>query len=85
MLPDERTDAGVNGAGKTTQLQIITGALQPDSGCVIKEKANMRIAYLTQEFDVEATRTVRVSLTEATQSSFIRSCSPVHVKSCMCS
>ena len=52
---------GVNGAGKTTQLQIITGALQPDSGSVIKEKPNMRIAYLTQEFDVLPTRTVRVS------------------------
>lgn len=52
--------AGVNGAGKTTQLQIITGALQPDSGAVVKEKPNMRIAYLTQEFDVEPTRTVRV-------------------------
>ncbi|BDA42998.1 probable energy-dependent translational throttle protein EttA [Coccomyxa sp. Obi] len=50
---------GVNGAGKTTQLQIITGALQPDSGAVVKEKPNMRIAYLTQEFDVEPTRTVR--------------------------
>ncbi|CAL8469003.1 g8544 [Coccomyxa elongata] len=50
---------GVNGAGKTTQLQIITGALQPDSGAVVKEKPNMKIAYLTQEFDVEPTRTVR--------------------------
>lgn len=52
--------AGINGAGKTTQLQIIAGALQPDSGEVIKEKANMKIAYLTQEFDVLPTRTVRV-------------------------
>ena len=53
--------AGVNGAGKTTQLQIITGALQPDSGAVLKERPNMKIAYLTQEFDVVPTRTVRVS------------------------
>ena len=51
---------GVNGAGKTTQLQIITGALQPDSGTVLKERPNMKIAYLTQEFDVIPTRTVRV-------------------------
>lgn len=50
---------GVNGAGKTTQLQIITGALQPDSGNIIKAKENMRIAYLTQEFDVTPTNTVR--------------------------
>ncbi len=50
---------GVNGAGKTTQLQIITGALQPDAGNVIKAKDNMRIAYLTQEFDVTPSNTVR--------------------------
>ena len=52
--------AGINGAGKTTQLQIIAGKLSPDSGTVIKERANMKISYLTQEFDVEPTRTVRV-------------------------
>ena len=54
-------NAGINGAGKTTQLQIISGALEPDSGTVIKERPNMKIAYLTQEFDVQPTRTVRVS------------------------
>lgn len=53
--------AGVNGAGKTTQLQIITGSIEPDSGELLKEKANMKIAYLTQEFDVVPSRTVRVS------------------------
>lgn len=52
--------AGINGAGKTTQLQIIAGNLQPTSGQLAKEKPNMRIAYLTQEFDVVPTRTVRV-------------------------
>ena len=51
---------GVNGAGKTTQLQVITGAVEPDAGEVVKEKPNMKIAYLTQEFDVVPTRTVRV-------------------------
>ena len=51
--------AGVNGAGKTTQLQIITGELTPDGGEVVKAKPTMRIAYLTQEFDVKPTRTVR--------------------------
>lgn len=50
---------GVNGAGKTTQLQIIMGKLTPDSGEVVKAKRNMRIAYLAQEFDVEPSRTVR--------------------------
>ena len=51
---------GVNGAGKTTQLQIITGAIEPDEGEILKQKANMKIAYLTQEFDVVPSRTVRV-------------------------
>lgn len=54
-----RMHPGVNGAGKTTQLQIITGELEPDTGEVIKARPSMRIAYLTQEFDVNPGRTVR--------------------------
>lgn len=50
---------GVNGAGKTTQLQIITGKLLPDSGEIVRAKADMRIAYLNQEFNIIPTRTVR--------------------------
>ncbi|KAJ9523392.1 hypothetical protein QJQ45_005295 [Haematococcus lacustris] len=50
---------GVNGAGKTTQLQIVMGRLSPDSGEVVKAKRNMRIAYLAQEFDVTPSKTVR--------------------------
>ena len=40
----------MNGAGKTTQLQIILGKLQADSGEVVKAKRNMRIAYLAQVY-----------------------------------
>lgn len=40
--------SGVNGAGKTTQLQIIMGKLSPDAGEVVKAKKNLRIAYLAQ-------------------------------------
>lgn len=50
---------GVNGAGKTTQLRIISGLEEPDSGNVIKAKNNMKISFLSQEFEVESTRTVK--------------------------
>ena len=50
----------MNGAGKTTQLQIISGALEPDAGTISREKPDMKVAYLTQEFDVTPTNTVRV-------------------------
>ncbi|KAG6386743.1 hypothetical protein SASPL_151916 [Salvia splendens] len=50
---------GVNGAGKTTQLRIISGLEEPDSGTVIKAKENMKVAFLSQEFEVLGSRTVR--------------------------
>ncbi|WP_036481788.1 ABC-F family ATP-binding cassette domain-containing protein [Myxosarcina sp. GI1] len=49
---------GVNGAGKSTQLKIITGEVEPTAGEVIRP-TSLRIAYLTQEFEVEPTRTVK--------------------------
>lgn len=49
---------GVNGAGKSTQLKIIAGEIEPTAGEVIRP-ASLKIAYLTQEFEVEPTRTVR--------------------------
>ena len=50
---------GVNGAGKTTQLRIIAGKEEADSGYVVKARENMKIAFLTQEFDVVGSRTLR--------------------------
>lgn len=50
---------GVNGAGKTTQMRIIAGEEKPDSGNVIKAKENMKIAFLSQEFEVCPSRTVK--------------------------
>ncbi|CAI9109212.1 OLC1v1008990C2 [Oldenlandia corymbosa var. corymbosa] len=50
---------GVNGAGKTTQLRIISGLEEPDSGNVIKAKPNMKISFLNQEFEVLGSRTVK--------------------------
>jgi ATP-binding cassette, subfamily F, member 3 len=52
---------GVNGAGKSTQLKIIAGEIEPTSGNVIRP-TSLHIAYLTQEFEVEPTRTVREEL-----------------------
>ena len=49
---------GNNGAGKTTQLRIITGEMEADSGTVLLAK-RAQVAYLTQEFEVVETRTVR--------------------------
>lgn len=49
---------GVNGAGKSTQLKIISGETEPTSGAVIRP-ADLKIAYLSQEFEVDPERTVR--------------------------
>lgn len=49
---------GVNGAGKSTQLKIISGEIEPTSGEVIRP-ASLHIAYLSQEFEVDPNRIVR--------------------------
>ncbi|HEY9750446.1 MAG TPA: ABC-F family ATP-binding cassette domain-containing protein [Allocoleopsis sp.] len=55
---------GVNGAGKSTQLKIIAGEIEPTAGEVIRP-GSLRIAHLTQEFDVNPTRTVREEMWQA--------------------
>ncbi|CAA7027142.1 unnamed protein product [Microthlaspi erraticum] len=50
---------GVNGAGKTTQLRIIAGQEEPDSGNVIRAKPNLKVSFLSQEFEVSLSRTVK--------------------------
>ncbi len=58
VKPSERVGlVGVNGAGKSTQLKIISGEIEATSGEVIRP-TSLKIAYLTQEFEVEPTRTV---------------------------
>ena len=49
---------GVNGAGKSTQLKIISGEIEPTVGEIVRP-ASLHIAYLNQEFEVDPTRTVR--------------------------
>lgn len=41
---------GKNGAGKTTQLRILAGELEPTTGDVVKSSAKLRTAMLRQEF-----------------------------------
>ncbi|MGF1486015.1 MAG: ABC-F family ATP-binding cassette domain-containing protein [Prochloraceae cyanobacterium] len=59
VKPGERVGlVGVNGAGKSTQLKIINGEIEPTTGEVIRP-SSLHIGYLTQEFEVELSRTVR--------------------------
>lgn len=58
VKPGERVGlVGVNGAGKSTQLKIISGEIEATSGEVVRP-TSLKIAYLTQEFEVEPTRTI---------------------------
>jgi ATP-binding cassette subfamily F protein 3 len=59
VKPGDRVGlVGVNGAGKSTQLKIIAGEVEPTAGEIIRP-ASLHIAYLNQEFEVDPTRTVR--------------------------
>jgi ATP-binding cassette, subfamily F, member 3 len=59
VKPGERIGlVGVNGAGKSTQLKIIMGAIEPTTGTVIRPN-ELHIGHLNQEFEVDPRRTVR--------------------------
>jgi ATP-binding cassette subfamily F protein 3 len=61
VKPNDRIGlVGVNGAGKSTQLKIITGEVEPTTGSdIMVRPADLKIAYLSQEFEVDPERTVR--------------------------
>ena len=58
---------GYNGAGKTTILRMITGEIEHDSGEILLARPNMKIAYLTQEFEVDESRSVRDEFRSASE------------------
>lgn len=52
---------GANGAGKTTQLRVLAGELEPTAGDVIKSSKGVRVSMLRQEFvdEIIPTRSLR--------------------------
>lgn len=52
---------GANGAGKTTQLRILAGELEPTAGDVVKSGKDLRVSMLRQEFidELVPTRTLK--------------------------
>jgi ATP-binding cassette subfamily F protein 3 len=65
LVPGDRLGlVGPNGTGKTTLFKIITGELEATTGQIIKP-SKLRVAYLTQEFDVVPGNTVHDELLRA--------------------
>ncbi|KAL7546731.1 hypothetical protein ACHAWF_013984 [Thalassiosira exigua] len=58
---------GANGAGKTTQLRILAGELEPTAGDVAKSSKELRVAMLRQEFvdELDPERSLREELRSA--------------------
>lgn len=52
---------GPNGTGKTTQIRILAGEMEPTAGDVVKSKSDLRISILRQEFieDLDLTNTLQ--------------------------
>lgn len=65
LLPGDRLGlVGANGTGKTTLFRILMGEVEPTSGQIVKPP-NLKLAYLTQEFDVHPSNTVHDELLRA--------------------
>lgn len=60
---------GQNGCGKTTQLRILSGELEPTTGDVVKSSRNLRLAFLRQEFIDQLDE--KLTLREELKSSFL--------------
>jgi ATP-binding cassette subfamily F protein 3 len=65
LKPGDRLGlVGPNGSGKSTQFKIITGEIEPTSGTVMRAPG-LKIGYLSQEFAVTLTNTVREELEQS--------------------
>jgi len=65
LKPGDRIGlVGPNGTGKTTQFRIITGEIEPTTGEVIRN-SGVKVAYLTQEFELDQTLSVRDEMSRA--------------------
>ncbi len=60
---------GINGVGKTTLLNIISGVLEYDEG-ILATKPNIRIGYLKQNESLNTTNTLREEIQDALKLAF---------------
>lgn len=58
---------GENGCGKTTQLRLIAGTLDPSSGEIVRSSSRTKSSFLRQEFvdELDPRRTLREEFTSA--------------------
>ena len=62
VAPGEKVGlVGRNGCGKTSLLKILAGELQADDGDISRRRG-LRVGYLPQEFELDASRTVRENI-----------------------
>ena len=54
---------GVNGGGKTTLLEVLTGIEAPDAGRV-SHNSDLRMAVVTQRFDLDENLTIGEAIVE---------------------